>query len=116
MIESNIINWIDLGDSMQNLDVYGHKKWLHFFNIMRVLVGYKTFSVFFYIILKFFFFLQIIMLTLANINDNNDSAVEVLKYISKVILVQEIVTDKDSYKICVIVNSVLTVIIIFCVI
>ena len=116
MIESNIINWIDLGDSMQNLDVYGHKKWLHFFNIMRVLVGYKTFSVFFYIILKFFFFLQIIMLTLANINDDNDSAVEVLKYISKVILVQEIVTDKESYKICVIVNSVLTVIIIFCVI
>ena len=26
MIESNIINWIDLGDSMQNLDVYSKKK------------------------------------------------------------------------------------------
>ena len=30
MIESNIINWIDLGDSMQSLDVYGKKKWVKF--------------------------------------------------------------------------------------
>ena len=30
MIESNIINWIDLGDSIQYLDVYGKKKLLKF--------------------------------------------------------------------------------------
>lgn len=53
MIESNIINWIDLGDSMQSLDVYGKKKWVKFFNFIRVLVNFKTFSIFFYIILFF---------------------------------------------------------------
>ena len=56
MIESNIINWIDLGDSMQNLDVYGHKKWIHFFNVLRVLVGFKSFSVFFLYYFEIFLF------------------------------------------------------------
>ena len=64
MIESNIINWIDLGDSMQNLDVYSKKKLVKFFNFMRVLLSYKTFSIFFFLILKFFFF--------SSINDVNN--------------------------------------------
>ena len=116
MIESNIINWIDLGDSMQSLDVYGKKKWVKFFNFIRVLVNFKTFSIFFYIILKFFFFLQILMLTLVNIEDDNDSAIVILKYISKVIFIQEIITDKQSYKIAIIINSVLTLVVIICII
>ena len=33
MIESNIINWIDLGDSMQSLDIYGKKKMIKSFKI-----------------------------------------------------------------------------------
>ena len=116
MIESNIINWIDLGDSMQSLDVYGKKKWVKFFNFIRVLVNFKTFSIFFYIILKFFFFLQILMLTLVNIDDDNDSAIVILKYISKVIFIQEIITDEKSYKIAIIINSVLTLVVIICII
>ena len=116
MIESNIINWIDLGDSMQSLDVYGKKKWVKFFNFIRVLVNFKTFSIFFYIILKFFFFLQILMLTLVNIEDDNDSAIVILKYISKVIFIQEIITDNQSYKIAIIINSVLTLVVIICII
>lgn len=39
------------------------------------------------------------MLTLVNIEDKDDSAIVILKYISKVIFVQEIITDKQSYKI-----------------
>ena len=111
MIESNIINWIDISDSMQNLDVYGHKKWLHFFDIMRVLVGYKTFSVFFFIILKFLFFLQIIMLCLVNTESEGDSAVQILKYISNVILIQGVITSKGTYTIALCIVVALTIII-----
>ena len=99
MIESNIINWIDLGDSMQSLDIYGKKKMIKFFNFIHVLVSFTNFSIFFYIILKFFFFLQIMMLTLVNLEDKDDSTIVILKYISKVIFVQEIITDKEIYKI-----------------
>ena len=108
MIESNIINWIDLGDSMQNLDVYSKKKLVKFFNFMRVVLSYKTFSIFFFLILKFFFFLQLMMLTIVNIEDKKDHYITILKYISKVIFIQEIVDDKSSYEIAVILNSVLT--------
>ena len=113
MIESNIINWIDLGDSMQSLDIYGKKKMIKSFNFIHVLVSFTNFSIFFYII---FFFLQIMMLTLVNLEDKDDSAIVILKYISKVIFVQEIITDKESYKIAIIINSVLTLVVILCIV
>ena len=43
MIESNIINWIDLGDSMQSLDIYGKKKMIKFFNFIHVFVSFTNF-------------------------------------------------------------------------
>ena len=54
---------------MQNLDVYSKKKLVKFFNLMRVLLSYKTFSIFFFLILKFFFFLQLMMLAIESIKD-----------------------------------------------
>lgn len=116
MIESNIVKWVDLGDSMQSLDVYSKKKWVKFFNLIRVMISFKKFSIFFYIVLKCFFFLQIIMLNLINIPEETDSAIQILKYISKVIFIQEIVTDNSSYKIAVLVNSMMTLILLLCIV
>ena len=101
---------------MQNLDVYSKKKLVKIFNFMRVLLSYKTFSIFFFLILKFFFFIQFMMLTIVNINDSKDHYITILKYISKVIFIQEIVTDKQSYEIALILNSILTFITIACII
>ena len=114
MIESNIINWIDLGDSMQNLDVYSKKKLVKFFNLMRVILTYKTFSIFFFLILKFFFFLQLMMLTIVNVEDKKDHTITILNYISNVIFIQEIIDSKGSYKIAIILNSCLTIITLSC--
>ena len=116
MIESNIVKWIDLGDSMQSLDVYGKRKWIYFFNLIKVLISFKKFSIFFYIVLKCFFFLQIIMLNLTNLTDQNDSAIKILKYISTVIFVQEIIIDSSTYKIAIIINTIITGISIVCLI
>ena len=117
MIESNIINWIDFGDSMQLLEVYTKKKLIKFFNLMKVLISYKDFSIFFFIIMKFFFFVQVMMLTIVNIDKNtDDNSIKILQYISKVIFIQEIVTDKQSYEIALILNSILTFITIACII
>jgi hypothetical protein len=114
MIESNIVKWIDLGDSMQHLDVYGKRKWVKFFNIIRVLITFKKFSIFFYIVLKCFAFLQLFMLNLTNISGGGDTAIQILRYISTVIFVQEIVTGKDSYKLAVIICGILTLVTIIC--
>ena len=56
------------------------------------------------------------MLTIVNINDSKDHYITILKYISKVIFIQEIVTDKQSYEIALILNSILTFITIACII
>jgi hypothetical protein len=91
MIESNIINWIDLGDAMQNLDVYSKKKLVKFFNLIRILISYKSFSIFFYAILQFFFFLQIMFITIINIYKKYDHIISVLRYIRKIIFLHYIV-------------------------
>jgi len=114
MIESNIVKWIELGDSMQLIDVYGKTKWMKFFNFIRVLIGFKKFSIFFYIVLKCFYFLQIIMLNLTSLTDDNDTAIKILKYISTVIFVQDIITDNSTYKIAVVINTSLTLISFIC--
>ncbi len=115
MIESNIINWIDFGDSMQLLEVYTKKKLIKFFNLMKVLISYKDFSIFFFIIMKFFFFVQVMMITIVNIDKKtDDNAVNILQYISKVIFIQEIITDKKSYKLALLCTSGLTMIILIC--
>ena len=110
MIESKILKWVELGDSMQYIDVYGKPKWMKFFNLIKVLIGFKKFSIFFYIVLKCFYFLQIIMLNLTSLADENDTAIKILKYISTVIFVQEIIIDSSTYKIAVIFNTALTLI------
>jgi len=114
MIETNIVKWVDLGDSMQYVDIYGKKKWVYFFNLIKVLISFKKFSIFFYIVLKCFYFLQIIMLNLTNLVDENDSTLKILKYISTVIFVQEIIVDSQTYKIAVIITTIISVISMIC--
>ena len=66
MIVTNIIDWIDLGDNIQNLEVYAKKYLYRFLSMMRLLLNYKRFSILFYIFLMFVFFLQILIVTLTN--------------------------------------------------
>ena len=97
MIESNIINWIDLSDQMQNLDVYGHQRLLYFFNFMRVLCAFKNTNVIFHIVSKCICFLQILALSLVNVISPEDIAVKFLKSISQVVLVHINITSKSTY-------------------
>ena len=52
MIESSIINWIDLGDSMQLLDIYDKKKLAKVFDFVRVLLNHNSVSNMIHIILN----------------------------------------------------------------
>ena len=54
------------------------------------------------------------MLTIVNIKDSKDHYITILKYISKVIFIQEIITDKKSYKLALLCTSGLTIIILIC--
>ena len=116
MIESNIINWIELGDSMQKLDVYGKKKMVTLFNFLRILMTYNSFSTTFFIILHFIFFIQLTMLCLVGIKDDGDILVRVFKTLNDIFLFQDIITNATSYKVAIIIVSAVTIIVICCVV
>ena len=116
MIESNIIDWIELGDSMQKLDVYGKKKMITLFNFLRILMTYNSFSTTFFIILHFIFFIQLTMLCLVGIQDDGDILVRVFKKLNDIFLFQDIITGSTSYKVAIIIVSAVTIIVIACVV
>ena len=45
MIESNVIEWLDFGDSIQNIDFYSRKKLISLFRFFRLLVKNKSFPI-----------------------------------------------------------------------
>ena len=45
MIESNIIEWLEFGDSAQILDVYSKKNLLYLFKFLRNLIKTKDFPI-----------------------------------------------------------------------
>ena len=114
MIESNIINWIELGDSMQKLDVYGKKRMITLFNFLRILMTYNSFSTFFFIILHFIFFIQLAMLSLVDISSEHDWIIKVFLFFKNVFLFQEIISGPISYKVIITIVSAVTLIVIGC--
>ena len=116
MIESNIINWIELGDSMQKLDVYGKKKMVTLFNFLRILMTYNSFSTTFFIILHFIFFIQLAMLCLVGVHNDGDILVKVFKTLNDIFLFQDIIKGATSYKVAIIIVSAVTIIVICCVV
>ena len=112
MIESNIIKWIELGDSMQYIDVYGKKKMVKLFNFLRILMVYNSFTTFFFIILHFIFFIQIAMLCLLGVSSENDWIVRFFSFFKNVFLLEYLITGEVSYKLAIIIISVITIIII----
>ena len=58
MIEQNIIEWLELGDSIQKLDLY-NKKSIPFFIMNYLLSQFSHFSEIVYFFIYFLFFIQI---------------------------------------------------------
>ena len=56
MIEDNAIKYIDLGETMQHLDVYSKKGVMIIFQIFETMLSYKINNELTFIILKIFFF------------------------------------------------------------
>ncbi len=100
MIESNFINYIDLGDSLSNIDIYGKPLLENFFNIFKTMLQYKPTNIFLYYFLKFVFFIQILSITIINVPENDikeDSMMKCLNYIKDFIFLQENINDEDTF-------------------
>ena len=118
MIEDNIINYIDLGETMQNLDVYSKKRLIFFFKIFEIMLSYKVNSQLTFILLKIIFFLQIIVVSSISIPADykkNDYIIKIIDSIKGILIPQKHIVDKKSYLTWFIIATIFCLTIIFCI-
>ena len=113
MIENDIINWLEISESMKYIDIYNSPTRVKFFRLIHVMMGFKTFGSFWYLLLKLIYFLQIMMLAINDISDTSDNTITLLKYISNIFLINEYLSSESFYSLVILVLSILTIIIIF---
>ncbi len=116
MIDTQILQFIDIGDSIPNLDIYSKTRLIKFFNYFRIMNNYKPESILFILFCKFFYFFQFLIIPLINTPEekkNSDSLIKIINYIKKLIFVQDIIIDKKSYMIILSLCYVLCLLIIF---
>ena len=97
MIEERIIEWLDLGDSVQKQEIYERPKLLIFFKYYHLLLKHGITSEAADIVFILLFFIQIISLATVNLEPNGDLILEIIKYIENIILPNKIITDSSSY-------------------
>ena len=112
MIENDIINWLEISEGMKYIDIYGKTSRVKFFKLIHVMMGFKTFGSFWYLLLTFIYFLQIMMLVINDISGSSDYSITLLKYISNLFLINEYLASENYYIIVILVLSILTLLII----
>ena len=120
MIESNIIEWLDFGDSAQNIDVYSKTHLIALFRFLRALLKNKNFPMVIYIVFLVIFFIQIWTMCIINVTIEKEFLLDILNYIKNVTVLYEIITTGIIYKklflilfLFIFINLVITVIVFF---
>ena len=108
MIDSNVIEWLDFGDSTQKIDAYifAHKKKLfRFFHELLKNKNFPNLEILFIII----YFIQLIIITLI-IDEKNDFIVEILMNLKNIFLFSEIIDNIEIYKKILFIISIIIII------
>ena len=114
MIEENVINWIDLGETKQPLDIYGQKTKMNFFKLLKTIkLTNKSLSSL-DLLLQIVFFIQVVSLDIYGISEyvstERDYFLIVFKYLSKVFLLYDIADSSLTYTILIILTFIITII------
>jgi hypothetical protein len=100
MIESNILSKIDLGDSIQKLNIYNDNKLLKLFKLFENLILLKKLNKMMFIVYNIIYVLQFNCLSLINIkeeNYKNDDAIKLHNSIKKYLVITNLIHNKDDY-------------------
>jgi hypothetical protein len=97
MIESNVIEWLDFGDSAQNIDIYSRTKTLFFFRFFRGIIKNKPFPILINILFMIIFFFQIWTLNIISVPSKDDLILEIFDYLKRVIVFYELIIDEHTY-------------------
>ena len=97
MIEENIIEWLEISDTIQKIDIYNGKNPPFLFKISYILSQYGQFSEYFYLLVIFLYFAQIWELNILKINVEEDSILEIMQYLKNIFPFQNLITDNKSF-------------------
>lgn len=97
MIELKIYDWVDLGDSMQLIDVYSKSYLINYFKFFYLLNSYSNFPILFIIILKLVLFLQVMTLSIINLSPQNDYTLQIVSFLSNISILQGAVLGPRKY-------------------
>ena len=89
MIEKNILEWLEVGDSIQKLDIYSNKSTFFVFKTNYLFSRYSHFSQNFYLFLYLIYFAQIWELYLLKVDVKGDLVLDIIKYLEKILLIPQ---------------------------
>ena len=95
MIEQNIIEWLELGDTIQKLDLY-NKKNLSFYIMNYLISQYSRLPEIFYLFIILLFFFQIIELNISKIDITEDGTLSIIKYLENIFLFQKFIKNNNT--------------------
>ena len=98
MIESNVIEWLDVGDSAQNIDIYSRTKTLFFFRFFRGVIKNKPFPILINILFMILFFFQIWTLNIISVPSKDDLILDIFDYLKRVIAFYDLIIDELTYR------------------
>ena len=107
MIETNIIEWLDFGDSTQTIDIYSRKRLIIIFRFFRLLTKNKYFPRIINIILIIIFFFQIWIISITFMSNKDDNVLEILDYLKNVIILFEAITPSNYIEILITTFSII---------
>ena len=96
MIEQNIIEWLELGDSIQKIELYS-KKSVFFYKMNYLLSQFSHFSEFYYFLIIFIFFMQICEINISKIDIKGDRILNIIIYFENFFLFQKTIKSHIIY-------------------
>lgn len=97
MIESKIIESVELDDTIQKTYIYSHSFLIKYFSFFRIMLKYKQQTLLLIFFLKFYFYFQFMIIPIVKTPKNyseNDTLITFFKSIKEIILIHEIIDSK----------------------
>ena len=110
MLEKNALEWLDMGEGLEKLDIYKKTKISYIYAFFKILLKGNDFPLYFYIILQSVFYLQLLCIIVEKDQNNysNDYLINIIMYISTAFLPQKIINNINSFRITTIIITILS--------
>jgi hypothetical protein len=97
MIESKIIEWVELDDTIQKTYIYSHSFLIKYFSFFRIMLKYKQQTLLLIFFLRIYFYFQFMIIPIIKTPKNfyeNDTLITFFKSIKEIILIHENINSK----------------------